>query len=172
MTTPRMITAAWLKENNACADEYDLFCKEWPGGCEATHDNLLRAAAIGLNLEWFAWRVLPPQVCDDYEAQRAALFADYESCRAPLLADWSGKHAALCADYESSRDVLMHADFEAKDTALHADFLAKRDALEAGYLGKCAPLYSDCEDKCHALIIPFLLNHFAALPASNAAGGN
>ena len=160
MTNPRMITAAWLQENNAGPKVIDLFCKEWPEGCEVTHDNLLRADAMGLKLGWFARCVMPEEVFAECQSRRAALFADYEASCAPLEADYLAK------------SVPVYCDFEAKDTALHADFLAKRDALEAGYLGKCAPLYSDCEDKCHALIIPFLLNHFAALPASNAAGGN
>ena len=136
MTTPRTVTAAWLKENNACADEYDLFCKEWPGGCEATHDNLLRAAAIGLNLEWFAKRVLPPQVYDELQSQRDTLYADY-----------AARRAALYDDYEAGR-------------------------LFASYEELSAPLYGDYLSNRCALLIPALLNHFAALPAGNAAGGN
>ena len=116
MTTPRMITAAWLKSNKACPDAIDLFCAEWPEGCEATHDNLVHADAIGLDMEWFAKRVLPPQVFAAYEDSRSALLADYRAKRDPL----------------------------------HADFL----------------------NKCAALIISTLLNHYDALPAINAAGGN
>ena len=73
----------------------DLFCKEWPEGSEVTHDSIVRAAAIGLNLEWFASLVLPPRVFADYKARRAALHADYEAKSAELYADYKAKRAAL-----------------------------------------------------------------------------
>jgi len=128
MTTPRTITDEWLKENNACPDAIGLFCAEWPEGCEVTHDNLVRADALGLSLGWFARRVLPPQVYADYQAKRVTtLFADFKSKRSALYDDYK----ARCADFLATRD------------ALYADYLVKRSAL----------------------IISFLLNHFAALPA-------
>ena len=134
MTTPRMITVEWLKENTACADAIDLFCKEWPDGCEVTYDNLVRADAIGLNLEWFAGCVLSPRVYADYEEKCVPLYADYEAGRAPLFAHFLTKRAAL---------------------------YARRGALEVDYRAKCAPLYEDYLSKCCALLIPILLNHFA-----------
>ena len=112
MTTTRTITPEWLKSNNATADEYDLFCAEWPEGCEATHDNLVRAAAIGLDMEWFAKCVLPPQVFADYEEKCDALYAAFRSKSDPLFADFKARRAALEADYEARRSAL-YADYEA-----------------------------------------------------------
>jgi len=127
----------------------DLFCAEWPEGSEVTHDSLARADAIGLDLEWLALFGLPPQVYDELLAQRARLFADYRDKCAALSGDFNPGRAALEADYED------------KDARLFAEFLTKRDALYDDFLAKSA-----------ARLISALLKHFAALPASNAAGGN
>ena len=138
MTTTRTITPEWLKSNNATADEYDLFCAEWPEGCEATHDNLVRAAAMGLDMEWFAKCVLPEEVFADYNSTCDALYAAFRSKSDPLLADYLAK------------SVPVYCDFEAKSAELYADYEAK-----------IAPL-----------LIPTLLNHFAALPVGDVTGGN
>jgi len=159
MTTPRTITDEWLKENNACPDAIGLFCAEWPEGCEVTQDNLVRADALRLNLEWFAKCVLPEEVFAEFEDKRAALYAVY-----------AANSASLFADYEAQRDVLMHADFQGcRSLMLYADREGKSAALYADYEAKAAPLTPDYLSNRCALIIPFLLNHFAALPASNAS---
>ena len=97
ITLSHMITDEWLKENKACPDAIDLFCKEWPEGGEVTHANLLRAAAIGLDMEWFAKRVLPEEVYADYEGKCAALYADYETSCALLIPILLNHFAALPA---------------------------------------------------------------------------
>ena len=150
-TLSRMITAEWLEENKACADAINLFCAEWPEGCEVTHDNLVRADTIRLNLEWFAKRVLPSQVYDEFEDKRAALYAVY-----------AAKSDALLAGYKAKRDVLMHADFQGCHVLmLYADREDKSTALYADYEAKAALLTPDYLSNRCALIIPFLLNHFA-----------
>jgi len=118
MTTPRTVTTAWLKSNKACPDAIGLFCAEWPEGCEVTHDNLVRADALGLSLGWFARRVLPPQVFAAYEDSRSALLADYRRYRSALYDDYK----ARCADFLATRD------------ALYADYLVKRSALIISFL--------------------------------------
>ena len=127
----------------------DLFCKEWPEGCEVTHDSLARANALGLDLEWLALFGLPPQVYDELQSQRDTLYADYRDKCAALPPDYLSKCAALYDDYESSL------------AALYEDFLTKRAAL-----------YDDYQAKYAARLISALLKHFAALPASDVTGGN
>ena len=170
MTNPRMITTEWLKSNNACPDAIDLFCKEWPNGCEVTHDNLVRADAMGLSLEWFAQCVLPPQVYADYQAKRVTtLYADYQRYSSALYADYESCRAALFADYEDKETRLYAAS---KRSALYADYESSRAALFADCRAKDAPRCTDYEGKRAALIISTLLNHYDALPAINATGGN
>ena len=172
MTATRTITAEWLKSNNFSASQYAIFCAEWPNGCEVTHDNLLRAAAMGLDMEWFAKRVLPPKVYADYHAKRAAtLYADYQRYRSALYADYESCRAALYADSQDNRAAL-YADYEDKDAPLFAAYESSRAAMFADYRAKDAPLYSDYQRYRAALLISTLLNHYDALPAINAAGGN
>jgi len=158
-----------------------LFCAEWPEGSEVTQDSLARADAIGLNLEWFAKRVLPPQVYDELQSQRDTLYADYAARRAALYADFKSKRDALMyADFQGCRVLMLYADnqaqraalfaeFQAKIAAQHADFVNNRDATYADYHSNGAALFAEFQAKIAALIISFLLNHFAALPASNAS---
>ena len=174
MTTPRMITAEWLEENKACADAINLFCAEWPDGGEVTQENLVRADALRLNLEWFAKRALPPQVYAECQAQRDTLYADYRDKRDALYADFQAKRAALMhADYEGCRVLMLYADnqaqraalfaeFQAKIAAQHADFVNNRDATYADYHSNGAALFAEFQAKIAALIIPILLNRFAA----------
>ena len=124
MTTTRTITPEWLKSNNATADEYDLFCAEWPEGCEATHDNLVRAAAMGLDMEWFAKCVLPEEVFADYEEKSNALYAAFRGKSDPLFADYKVRRAALHADYEA-KSAELYADYEANFAPLLIPTLLK-----------------------------------------------
>ena len=152
----------------------DLFCAEWPEGSEVTQDSLARAAAIGLNLEWFAKRVLPPQVYDELQSQRDTLYADYAARRAALYADFKSKRDALMyADFQGCRVLMLYADnqaqraalfaeFQAKIAAQHADFVNNRDATYADYHSNGAALFAEFQAKIAALIIPILLNRFAA----------
>ena len=54
-----LITAAWLRERKACRRQVADFEREWPEGAELTKENLLRAAALSLDLDWFAEEILP-----------------------------------------------------------------------------------------------------------------
>jgi len=49
MTIPARITATWLKEQKACADQVAMFAKTFPRGGKPTKANLLKAAREGVN---------------------------------------------------------------------------------------------------------------------------
>ena len=125
---PKTITAEWLTVHNACEEQQALFEKTWPGGAHVTKKALVQAAKVGLNLEWFAGRVLPRSLYADYRAKRAPLYADYQAKCAPLDADYRAKRAPLYADYQAKR-APMDADCQAKCAPLDADYRAKCDAL-------------------------------------------
>lgn len=49
-----MITAAWLRERDACAAEVRIFEAEWPEGVEVTPESIERARKLNLDLAWLA----------------------------------------------------------------------------------------------------------------------
>ena len=93
---PETITAEWLTVHDACEKQQALFEKTWPDGAHVTKKALVRAAKVGLNLEWFAERVLPRSLVADYQAKCVVLNADYLA-----------KCVALYADYLAKRDPLL-----------------------------------------------------------------
>ena len=70
---PLMITAEALLQRVACETQVAVFRREWPDGCEVTEATLLRAAQLGLDLNWFARRFLPGSLWEEYERQLAPL---------------------------------------------------------------------------------------------------
>ena len=83
---PKTITAEWLTVHDACEEQQALFEKTWPDGAHVTKKALVRAAKVGLNLEWFAECVLPCSLYADYRAQHDAMNADYRAkCDALLI---------------------------------------------------------------------------------------
>ena len=60
------ITKEQLQELNACSNIIELFSNEWPDGVMVTKENALRAAEIGLNINWLARRVLTGDALKEY----------------------------------------------------------------------------------------------------------
>ena len=94
------VTVKSLRKLRACEDQVALFAAEWPDGVEVSEAVLLRAAEIGLDLDWWAQRVLSPPLLAEYERQRAPLWAEYERQCAPLGAEYERQCAPLWAEYE------------------------------------------------------------------------
>ena len=152
---PKTITAEWLTVHDACEEQQALFEKTWPDGAHVTKTSLVQAAKVGLNLQWFAERVLPRSLYADYRAKRAPLDADYQAKRDALYADYRAKCAPLDADYQAKRDAL-NADYQAKYAPLYADYQAKRAPLYADYQAKRDALNADYQAKCDALLIEII----------------
>ena len=73
---PKTITAEWLTVHDACEEQQALFEKTWPDGAHVTKRALVRAAKVGLNLEWFTGRVLPRSLYAGYRAKCDALLIE------------------------------------------------------------------------------------------------
>ena len=67
---PKHITALWLWEHYACPDQIQVFKSEWPNGAYLTEENLLRAAQLGLDLDWFAVQIFDRPAMEIYKAAR------------------------------------------------------------------------------------------------------
>lgn len=143
---PLAITREWLDRHSACKDQIDLFDETYPDGVLVTWETLVRAGCAGLNLEWFAQRVLLPAAYAAYDAERAPLYANYQVKRDALLANYEAKLDVLAANCKVKCAVLSDATFRAKrnvllaeyamvDLALYAEYKPKRDALLIAVLG-------------------------------------
>jgi len=86
-----MITLRMLR--GACSEQKRLFKTEWPGGAEATLENVLRAVELGLDMPW-GTRWFPAEARAEYERQEAPIRAEYQRQEASL---WL---AALLASQE------------------------------------------------------------------------
>ena len=104
---PETITAEWLTVHDACKEQQALFEKTWPDGAHVTKTSLVQAAKVGLNLQWFAERVLPRSLYADYRAKHDAMNADYRAKCDALYADYQAKRDALDADYQAKYDALL-----------------------------------------------------------------
>jgi len=108
--TPR-ITLAMLK--GACHEQRSIFRSEWPKGGHATLENVQRAQAIGLNLDW-GTRWFTAAAKTEYERVRAAAKAEFQRVRAAAQIEWlEYEHVrdAEWLEYEHVRDA-VRAEFD------------------------------------------------------------
>ena len=82
------ITAAMLREKNACADQVKIFESEWPNGANVTLKNCRRAFELGLSLDWAAENLLSAPARATYQSARATAEATYQSAIAPAEATY------------------------------------------------------------------------------------
>jgi hypothetical protein len=54
-----LITHNLLVGLGATCSQLGAFDKEWPNGCRLRLKNLLRAARLGISVDWFAARIFP-----------------------------------------------------------------------------------------------------------------
>ncbi len=94
------IDAAWLRAHGACERATQKVTDEWPAGAAVTRANLLRAAALGLDLDWLARRVLAAPASAEYERAMAPAWAEYERAMAPAREEYERATASAGEEYE------------------------------------------------------------------------
>ena len=106
MKIPRRITYSWLSARKACIEQRKVFKAEWPGGADLTEANLLRAAELGLDLDWL---MAHGDQMQSYVGRVHALFARVLTLPIPTAAAVNG-HAfgagamlAMAHDYRTMR---------------------------------------------------------------------
>ena len=114
MSIPARITATWLKEQNACADQVALFAKTFPRGGKPTKANLLKAARAGLDLDWLAGFLSPPASKAYYEATAAALKA-YDEATAPASKAYDEATAPASKAYDEAIAPALAAALDKED---------------------------------------------------------
>jgi uncharacterized protein YeaC (DUF1315 family) len=123
------VTAENLERLYACPEQVAIMRSEWPDGVEVTKESLLRAMALGLDLNWWAQHALPAPLRRAYEEALAPLQRAYEEAVAPLRRAYEEAKAPLRRAYEEAEAPLWRAYEEAKAPLWRAYEEAKAEAL-------------------------------------------
>jgi hypothetical protein len=127
-TTPR-ITLAMLK--GACSEQRHTFLTEWPQGAVATLENVQRAQAIGLNLDWgTCWFTATAYA--EYESVRIAAQAEYRLVTIAALAEYQRVRIAANVEYQRVR-IAAWLKYESVTAAAQAEYESVRIAAQAEY---------------------------------------
>ena len=65
------ITKQWLIMAHACHNQVEIFDEAWPDGAEITLKNYLRAAELGLDLDWLANNIFSVPALEAYRKAMA-----------------------------------------------------------------------------------------------------
>jgi len=115
--TPR-ITLAMLK--GACHEQRHIFLTEWPNGADATLENVQRAQAIGLDLDWgTCW--FTPEARAEYERGRAAAYVEFQRVTIAALAEYQRVTIAANVEYQRVR-APAYAEYESVTAPAKAEF--------------------------------------------------
>ena len=79
------VTVAQLKKWGACADQVKTFARVFPEGAAPTLVNLRKAAKAGLDLDWYAEKVLSPTAWRAYQEATAPAWRAYQEATAQAL---------------------------------------------------------------------------------------
>jgi hypothetical protein len=165
-----IVTAEWLKEQNACADQVKLFQQTFGESVELTRANLRRAVDVGLDVGWLANHALNDRqyvayeqaIQPAYEKQAAAIRvmnAKYVAAVAPACAvrddairaadDEQRRVWHVAAEAQAAIDVRRAAEYQARETyrmAIQPFVVACRAAIKqarASFGSACADAIAD-----------------------------
>src|SRR3990167_784120 len=96
------ITREYLVGLGASCKQLDTFSDEWPDGAEITLDNCLRAAELGLDLDWLAKKMFPAPAWEAYLQATAPALEAYERAKAPAWEAFEKARATALEAYEQA----------------------------------------------------------------------
>jgi hypothetical protein len=111
-----------LKEKGACAEQYAIITREWPGGVPLDGDRaslVARIAALGLDVSWAAENLLHPAAWEAYREARATATKAYNEARATATKAYN---EATTAAQEAYREATAAAE-KAYDEAIARAFI-------------------------------------------------
>ena len=103
---PIILTADWLDQQGACPDQADLAICYFGKQARVTRTMLHECAALGLDVEWLAGRLLPyesPAWAAYQQATATAWGAAYQQAIAPAWAAYQQATATAWAAYQQAR---------------------------------------------------------------------
>ena len=101
-----IITAAWLRKQEACDEYYKKFRKLFGDRVTVTRALLVQHSSA-FDLDWLVSRLLSPEQLADYEAQVATLLAAYEAQVDPLTAAYDAQVDPLRAAYNAQLALVL-----------------------------------------------------------------
>ena len=90
------ITREYLVSLGASCEQLDAFSAEWPDGAEITLENCLRAAELGLDLDWLAEKMFPARAWEAYRQATAPAREAYRQATAPA---WEAYERARATEF-------------------------------------------------------------------------
>ena len=106
------ITREYLVGLGASCEQLDTFSDEWPDGAEITLDNCLRAAELGLDLDWLAEKMFPARALEAYEQATVPAWEAYEQARATA---WEAYRHALAPAWKAFEQARATAFYKIYD---------------------------------------------------------
>jgi len=135
------ITREYLVGLGASCEQLDTFSDEWPDGAEITLDNCLRAAELGLDLDWLAEKMFPARALEAYLQATAPALEAYEQAKAQALEAYRQARATALEAYRQATAPAWEAFEKARATALEAYEQATAPALEAYRQARATAFY-------------------------------
>lgn len=123
------VTAAGLRKLGACAEQVEIVERAWPGGVTVTLRALRRATALGLNLDWWAQRVLSPEARTVYRQALATASDAYEQATTPARDAYEQARATAWDAYRQATATAWATHAQAAAPALAAYRQAMATAL-------------------------------------------
>lgn len=111
------ITAEMLRSSMS-SQQVDAFSAEWPNGAEMTEKNCLKAAELGLDIDWVAYKFLSAPLfeeyrrrstpfTEEYEEQSDALWEGYKMQITPLFEEYERRAASLQKEYKRKSALVL-----------------------------------------------------------------
>jgi len=134
------VTLAWLEKLGACNDHIELFAKTFGDSTAVTPEAITRAAAVGLDLDWIAERIITATALKAYKEAKAPAWKAYEEATAPALKAYEEGAATAFKAYEEGAATAFKAYVEAEATAWKAYKEATATALKSHKEAKATAL--------------------------------
>lgn len=158
-TLTMSIDGAWLRGLDACDEEYDMFCEEWPNGAGVSKANLDKAAALGMNIGWFARNILPKVVFDECNEKHYPLLNELERNSKIPCEQYCLRRSEYYAEFSARRieypSIFAISEFETR-------FNANIAALLIRYQDDIAPFLNEYTTKRNALFIACISDYYAS----------
>jgi hypothetical protein len=119
-TRPVSITLRWLKAEEACRSQVDLFRDTFGESADVSRAAATEAARAGLDVDWLAARLLDDPARRAYEEARATARRAYEEARAPARRAYEEARAPARRAYEEAMATARRAYDEAMAPARRA----------------------------------------------------
>ncbi len=120
-----IITMSLLADLGACSEHVSKFRTAFPDGLTITGepgvDTINQIVTSGLDLDWFAQRVLTAPAYAEYQRVGAPAYAEYERVTAPAYAEYQRVGAAADAKYERV-GAAAYAEYERVRAPAYAEY--------------------------------------------------